>query len=149
MALYPDNVDYTTFPPRLSLNLDGRIYVGGVADLDRSFTPIAGPRAVAEHVARRLISPPGSYDDPDWGFDMNSWMNANLLPDDLDAFEAAVRNETLKVEGVEDAVITVDRGPEGGITCTIELSLTDATDYEMVFVLGADTIPRIYFPVVG
>ncbi|TXH56862.1 MAG: hypothetical protein E6Q97_05560, partial [Desulfurellales bacterium] len=86
MAVYPDNVDYTTFPPSLSLNLEGRIYVGGTADLDISFTPISGPRAVAEHVARRLISPPGSYDDPDWGFDINSWLNANLLPQDLDAF---------------------------------------------------------------
>lgn len=147
MAVYPDNVDYTTFPPSLSLNLEGRIYAGGAADLDISFTTISGPRAVAEHVARRLISPPGSYDDPDWGFDVNSWLNANLLPQDLDAFEAAVRNEVLDVEGVDDAEITTTLDATVGLVCVIELSLTEADSFELVFVLGADTIPRIYFPV--
>lgn len=147
MAVYPDNVDYTTFPPSLSLNLEGRIYAGGAADLDISFTTISGPRAVAEHVARRLISPPGSYDDPDWGFDVNSWLNANLLPQDLDAFEAAVRNEVLDVEGVDDAEITTTLDDTVGLVCVIELSLTEADSFELVFVLGTDTIPRIYFPV--
>ena len=147
MPVYPDNVDYTTFPPSLSLNLEGRIYVGGAADLDISFTTISGPRAVAEHVARRLISPPGSYDDPDWGFDVNSWLNANLLPQDLDAFEAAVRNEVLDVEGVDDAEITTTLDATAGLVCVIELTLTEADSFELVFVLGADTIPRIYFPV--
>jgi len=147
VAVYPDNVDYTTFPPSLSLNLEGRTYVGGAADLDISFTPISGPRAVAEHVARRLISPPGSYDDPDWGFDINSWLNANLLPQDLDAFEAAVRNEVLDVEGVDDAVITTTLDSVAGLVCVVEMTLSNEDEYELVFVLGADTIPRIYFPV--
>ena len=147
MPVYPDNVDYTTFPPSLSLNLEGRIYVGGAADLDISFTPISGPRAVAEHVARRLISPPGSYDDPDWGFDINSWLNANLLPQDLDAFEAAVRNEVLAVEGVDGAEITTTLDDVAGLVCVVEMTLSNEDEYELVFVLGADTIPRIYFPV--
>jgi hypothetical protein len=147
MPTYPDNVDYTTFPPSLSINLEGRVYVGGAADLDISFTPISGPRAVAEHVARRLISPPGSYDYPDWGFDINSWLNANLLPQDLDAFEAAVRNEVLDVEGVDDAEITTTLDDVAGLVCVVEMTLSDGDEYELVFVLGADTIPRIYFPV--
>jgi hypothetical protein len=147
MPIYPDNVDYTTFPPSLSLNLEGRVYAGGAADLDISFTPISGPRAVAEHVARRLISPPGSYDDPDWGFDINSWLNANLLPQDLDAFEAAVRNEVLAVEGVDSAEITTTLDDVAGLVCVVEMTLSDEDEYELVFVLGADTIPRIYFPV--
>ncbi len=147
MPVYPDNVDYTTFPPSLSLNLEGRVYAGGAADLDISFTEISGPRAVAEHVARRLISPPGSYDDPDWGFDINSWLNANLLPQDLDAFEAAVRNEVLAVEGVDSAEITTTLDDVAGLVCVVEMTLSDGDEYELVFVLGADTIPRIYFPV--
>ena len=147
MPVYPDNVDYTTFPPSLSLNLEGRVYAGGAADLDISFTPISGPRAVAEHVARRLISPPGSYDDPDWGFDINSWLNANLLPQDLDAFEAEVRNEVLAVEGVDSAEITTTLDDVAGLVCVVEMTLSNEDEYELVFVLGADTIPRIYFPV--
>ena len=147
MPVYPDNVDYTTFPPSLSLNLEGRVYAGGAADLDISFTPISGPRVIAEHVARRLISPPGSYDDPDWGFDINSWLNANLLPQDLDAFEAAVRNEVLAVEGVDSAEITTTLDDVAGLVCVVEMTLSDGDEYELIFVLGADTIPRIYFPV--
>ena len=147
MPVYPDNVDYTTFPPSLSLNLEGRVYAGGTADLDISFTPISGPRAVAEHVARRLISPPGSYDDPDWGFDINSWLNANLLPQDLDAFEAAVRNEVLAVEGVDSAEITTTLDDVAGLVCVVEMTLSNEDEDELVFVLGADTSPRIYCPV--
>jgi hypothetical protein len=53
----------------------------------------------------------------------------------------------LAVEGVDDAEITTTLDDVAGLVCVVELTLTEADTFEMVFVLGADTIPRIYFPV--
>lgn len=143
---YPNNVDFTTFPPSSSINLNGSVYVGGAADLDPSFTYISGTRAVLEHCARRLISPPGSYDDPDWGFDVNSWLNATLLPRDTDSLAAAVRNEVVDVEGAADADVNVSVDSTLGLVIEVDVQMSDADTYPFVFVLGPDTIPRIYFP---
>lgn len=144
--IYPSDVDYSTFPAAGSINFNGQVYVGGQADLDASFTPISGPRAVLEHVARRLISPPGSYDDPDYGFDINTWLNASLLSQELDALTSAVRNEAQAVEGVLSATVEASLDTVTGLVVLVQVQLADQASYNLVFVLGADTIPRVYFP---
>lgn len=150
MALYPNSVDFSTFTTYEPLIVDGRTYYGGPPDLDSSWTPIGGIRTVLEHVARRLISPPGSYDDPEYGFDLNSYMNANLLTQDLDALTAAIRDQAEAVEGVNQASIVAKIDPATrALLVKITVTLTDQVEgYQMVFVLGPDTIPRIYFPTV-
>lgn len=150
MAIYPDFVDFSTFTTYEPISVDGRTYFGGPADLDPSWTPIGGIRAVLEHVARRLITPPGMYDDPEYGFDLNSYLNANLLTQDLDALQAAIRNQAEAVEGVDQAVVVarVDATTRA-LLVNITVTLTDSLEgFTLVFVLGPDTIPRIYFPVV-
>ena len=149
MATYPDGVDFSTFATYQPLAVGNATLLGGSADLDASWTPITGVRAVLEHVARRLITPPGMYDDPEYGFDLNSWLNASLLPQELDSLEAAVRNEALACEGVDDCVVAATLDPRGALTLNLTVTLTDQVEgYQMVFVLSADTIPRIYFPTV-
>lgn len=149
MATYPDDVDFSTFATYQPLSVDGSTLFGGAADLDASWTPITGVRAVLEHIARRLITPPGMYDDPEYGFDLNSWLNASLLPQELDSLEAAVRNEALACEGVDDCVVEATLDPRGALTLNLTVTLTDQVEgYNMVFVLSAETIPRIYFPTV-
>lgn len=150
MALYPNGVDFSTFTTYEPLVVDGRTYYGGPPDLDPSWTPIGGIRTVLEHVARRLISPPGSYDDPEYGFDLNSYMNANLLTQDLDALTAAIRDQAEAVEGVNQASVVAKIDPATrALLVKITVTLTDQVEgYQMVFVLGPDTIPRIYFPTV-
>lgn len=152
MATYPDGVDFSTFAAvdvRNPLTSNGQVFYGGSADLDASWTPITGVRAVLEHIARRLITPPGMYDDPEYGFDLNSWLNASLLPQELDSLEAAARNEALACEGVDDCVVAATLDRSGALTLNLTVTLTDQVEgYQMVFVLSADTIPRIYFPTV-
>jgi hypothetical protein len=53
----------------------------------------------------------------------------------------------LAVEGVDGAEITTTLDDVAGLVCVVEMTLSDEDEYELVFVLGADTIPRIYFPV--
>lgn len=145
-GIYPDEADYSTFASNETFELGGRRYYGGAADMDLSWTLINGPRAVLEHIARRLISPPGSYDDPEYGFDLNSYLNANLLPQELDSLQAAVRDQALSVEGVDDCVVTASL-LNNQLVVEIDVTLTESSEgYNMVFVLGPDTIPRIYFP---
>ena len=149
MATHPDGVDFSTFATYQPLAVGNVTLLGGSADLDASWTPITGVRAVLEHVARRLITPPGMYDDPEYGFDLNSWLNASLLPQELDSLEAAVRNEALACEGVDECVVAATLDRSGALTLNLTVTLTDQVEgYQMVFVLSADTIPRIYFPTV-
>ena len=149
MATYPDGVDFSTFAAYQPLAIGNATLLGGSADLDASWTPITGVRAVLEHIARRLITPPGMYDDPEYGFDLNSWLNASLLPQELDSLEAAARNEALACEGVDDCVVAATLDRSGALTLNLTVTLTDQVEgYQMVFVLSADTIPRIYFPTV-
>lgn len=149
MATYPDGVDFSTFATYQAITVGGSTLLGGAADLDASWTPITGVRAVLEHIARRLITPPGMYDDPEYGFDLNAWLNASLLPQELDSLEAAVRNEALACEGVDDCVVAATLDPRGALTLNLTVTLTDQVEgYNMVFVLSAETIPRIYFPTV-
>lgn len=150
MAIYLDFVDFSTFTTYEPISVDGRTYYGGPADLDPSWTPIRGIRTVLEHIARRLITPPGMYDDETYGFDLNSYMNANLLTQDLDALQAAIRDQAEAVEGVDQAAVVARIDPTSkSLLVKITVTLTDQVeDFNLVFVLGPDTIPRIFFPVV-
>lgn len=133
---YPAKSDFSTYRGR-----------DGAADLDPNWTPIGGPRAVLEHVARRITTPPGSYDDDAWGFDLNSYFNASLLAGEFTALGAAIRNEAVQEEGVDDCDVETTLDAAGKLTVRVTLALTgeDAV-YALVFVLSADTIPLVYFP---
>lgn len=146
MTFYPDAVDFSTFPASDAITIGGRTYYGGAADMDTSFTTITGARAVLEHIARRLISAPGTYDDPAYGFDINTYLNANLLPQETSALEAAVANQAEQVEGVD--TVSVSSGLSSGkLVISIDVILIDSIEgFQMIFVLSTDTIPRIYFP---
>jgi len=146
MAFYPDAVDFSTFPNSEAIVVRGRTYYGGPADMDTSFTTITGARAVLEHIARRLITPPGQYDDPSYGFDINTYLNANLLPQETSALQAAVANQAIEVEGVDDVVVSVTLADKR-LVISIDVTLIDNVEgFNFIFVLSADTIPRIYFP---
>lgn len=147
MPTYPDSVDFTTWPPTQSFVFNGQRLYGGLPDLDSSWTPISGPRAVLEHVARRIISPPGSYDDIAYGFDLSTNLNANLLPQELDALKAAVRNEALADEAVDDCAVTATLDTIQGLIVRVLITLLNQVEpFFFVFVLSEGTIPRVYFP---
>jgi hypothetical protein len=136
MAIYPDFADYSTF-----------FTSDGAPDLDPSFTPIEGPRAVLEHVARRFITTPEQYDDENYGYDLTTYLNANVLGGEFAGLNARVRAEAIQVEGVEDAVVTATF-VSGTLSVRVIVTLADDTEYPLVFVLTATTLPRVFFPVV-
>lgn len=137
MARYPQNSDFSTYRSP-----------DGLPDLDPNWTTIGGARAVLEHVARRITTPPGSYDDSAWGFDLNSYFNASLLDGEFDALAAAIRNEAVQEEGVEDCAVDTKLDSSGKLSVIVTLSLVDQDKlFDLVFVLSSETILLVYFPV--
>lgn len=78
-------------------------------DLDPTFSPITGRRAVGEAIARRLETPRGGglFYNPAYGYDLRSAMNSAQSPSSLAAIAAAVENEAVQDERVSAATATV------------------------------------------
>ena len=120
----------------------------GQADLDPTFAEISGTRVVLELVARRLISTPGSHDEPDYGYDLTALRCASLTEADVFIIEGSVQSEARKVEGVANARCQVFLDDSFVLTIQLDIELDDAegTVYPMVFVLSGSTRPRIILP---
>lgn len=79
-----------------------------VTDLTMPSVMVKGNRIVAEAIARRLITPRGGLvDDPDYGFDLSEFVNADLTPGDIARIQAGVQAECLKDQRVSGASSTV------------------------------------------
>lgn len=129
---YPDNVDFSTFRAE-----------DGTPDLDPNWIPISGSRSVVERVARRWLTPKGEMDDEDYGYPILRYYNANMLPVEKAALKAGLRVEALKVEGVDDCKVSLTSQGDGNFQVIGDLTLSDQTDWQLVFVLSLDTIQRI------
>ena len=131
MAVFP-GADFSTFT-------DGT----GQTDLDLSFTPIYGGQVVAETVARLLLSPPNSYDDPSSGIDLRGLCNASLTPSGLDGVAEAIRSQAAAVEGCDDANVEVFQ-VNGTLFVSLNLALTDGNTWRMAFQLAPDNFSRVW-----
>jgi hypothetical protein len=67
-------------------------------------------RAIAEALARRLMTPRGTLlDDPTYGLDLRQYLNTGLvLPNGVADVSIAVRGECRKDDRVDDLTVTVD-----------------------------------------
>ena len=116
----------------------------GQLDLDLSFTPIYGAEVVAQNVARLLLSPPGSYDDPSAGIDLRSYLNATVTDAGISALAAAIQAQAESVEGVDAAEVTTF-GTSGGVLLSIiTLALTSGDTWRMAFQLSPDNEDRVW-----
>lgn len=118
----------------------------GLPDMDLSWLPISGGRVLLEAVARRLITAPGMMDDPTYGIDLRTYLNATLLSGDEGVLQAAIRAEALKVDGVDDAQVDVTLDGAGGFTADVGITLSDDDSYEFAFVLDAAGAAKIFMP---
>lgn len=80
----------------------------GVDDLDPMFSTVSGAEAVAQALARRLITPRGALlDDPGYGYDLRGRLNAAVTSAGRLAIQSAVAAELRKDERVDDVQVTV------------------------------------------
>jgi hypothetical protein len=131
MAIFP-GADFSSFTTP-----------GGQMDLDLSFTPIYGGQVVAETVARLLLSPPGSWDDPSAGIDVRALLCASLTPGGLNNVAQQVRAQAVQVEGCDDADVQVYL-VDGTLFCLIGLLLTDSEVWDMAIQLAPDNLSRVW-----
>lgn len=112
-------------------------------DLDPTFTPISGRRAIAEAVARGLVMPHGQLlaigDRPDCGYDLRSQLSARMTPDKEQRIKTAVEAEALRDERV--LAVTVSATYDAAArTLRVQLFLeTSIGPFAMVLAVGEVT----------
>jgi hypothetical protein len=112
---------------------------GAGADLDPTFALVTGQRAVAEAVARRLLSRRASLiNDLDYGLDVRVVLGEALGPAARFAFERAIAAEAMKDERVLDASCSVAVDASGGVDVDLVLT-TDEGEFRLVLDVGQVT----------
>lgn len=136
--------DYSTFLTDANGNVTR-------ASMDLSFTPVGGDgttddaqaQVCRETVLRKLMCPPGSMDDPEWGIDLRTYLNANLRSDDLGSIAAVVRGEILKEEYVDECDVLCLLSADGSMIVDITLQLADLGVYTFAFSLSPEGIQTV------
>lgn len=104
--------------------LDASTFLDG--DLDPTFAPITGRRAIAERVARRWLTFPGTVAHaPDDGVMILAWLSRGATDGDLRQLAADLEAEALKDEGVHNADVSVTLNAQT-MVMTISAQLEDA-----------------------
>lgn len=134
---YPANSDFSTF-------LDPNN-----PDLDPNWTPIGGARAVAEHVMRRWVTQPGEMHDDNYGVGIFNYVNASMLPVEVAALKATLKDQARQVEGLEDISIQLMRDDAGNVRILGNMTLKNGTSWRYVFGLTSDNIQLITLLGVG
>lgn len=96
-----------------------------VTDIASDGRTVTGNRVVAEAVARRLLTPRGRLiGDPNYGFDLTQFVNADMSPRDIAGMNAGIVSECLKDERVEASKASTVLDSLGVLTVTIDLTLS-------------------------
>ena len=91
-------------------------------DLDPYFTLVSGATVVAQSLARRLQTPPGGLvDDPDYGYDLRSWVNRGMTTRESFELTQRVEAECMKDERVSSVVVSLATTTT---TITVDLAVT-------------------------
>lgn len=98
--------------------------VSCVTDLAADGRVVTGFTLVGEAIARRLITPRGRLiGDPNYGFDLTQYVNADMSPRDIAGLRAGVVAECMKDERVNRATVNAELDSVGILTLTILLDL--------------------------
>ena len=94
--------DLSVFVREVSLSLaDGSTYSATTFDASHDMAEVDGRLCLAESLARRLVTFPGTLiDDPDYGIDIRQYLNDDVNDRDLALISSAVVTELKKDERV-------------------------------------------------
>lgn len=96
-----------------------------VDDLTMPAVMVGGNRVVGEAIARRLTTPRGqNVGDPDYGFDLTVYLNADISTADISLIQSGIDAECVKDERVLSATSTVTLV---GTVLIVSIMLTLAT----------------------
>lgn len=137
LALYRSN----TITPTLAVTDEYGSDVSTFPDLDPTFKPLTGQRAVAEAVARRWITPLGSlaYDET-YGEDIRALLNAQIDSPRIQAIRAALVAQATADERVLGATVDLSvSGAPSGLVVTLRGQIATA-DGPFSLVLTVDAL---------
>jgi hypothetical protein len=85
-------------------------------DLDETLSPARGFRVLAEAICRRLVTPRGQMlFEPNYGFDVRSFLNAPIRMPELAAIKAGVEDQCEADERAVSAECSPEFNPQTGI----------------------------------
>jgi hypothetical protein len=116
-----------------------------VSDLTPNMAEVSGNTVLAQAIARRLITPRGRLiDDPNYGYDLSAFLNADLGPGDVGKITANVYAECLKDERVLDAQVSVSLALNV-LTVTVTLSTANGP-FTLVLSISSVTTSLLTVP---
>jgi hypothetical protein len=112
-------------------------------DLDPAFTPVTGTLALAQAIARRLITPRGGlFYDLEYGLDLRAYLNAGIAQSDGFAYRlgAQIESECLKDERVLSVNADVTFDPQTESLTVLLSGVAGAGPFRLVLSIDAVTV---------
>jgi hypothetical protein len=82
--------------------------IDGIFDTGTMLTLASGLKNLGNALCRRLITPRGAlFYDPEYGYDVRSFLNKGFTPDQLAAVQDQIAAEVEKDDRIQDATVTV------------------------------------------
>ena len=112
-------------------------------DLDANGREVSGEELVGEAIYRRLTTARGTLiDDPDYGLDVRSFVQAGLTPGKLAEIGGLIRVELAKDETIAESSVNVRQTSTNALEAKVEV-LTGEGPFELVFDITTETVRRI------
>lgn len=106
------------FPSQVNYGLD----LSCVTDLDPGMVEVTGRTCLVQALARRLITARGTLiDDPNYGFDLNQFLNDDLDAADVARIGSGIDAEFLKDERVLSSTTTAVLNVGGALVVTAQI----------------------------
>ena len=121
------------------LGTDGAWFDG---DLDARLGLVDGLTLLGQDLAARLQTPrEGLWYDPDYGYDLRQWVNADYEPSDVFVIQSEVERECLKDERVEGCRATIEADDiKHTLSVTLNVTVADGPTYDLVLAVSDVTV---------
>ena len=110
-------------------------------DLETTLVTVSDTDVVIQALYRRYITPRGRLiGDPDYGFEIASYLNSDVSPPDVAWIESQIKHEGEKDERVSIVNPTVTLTAQGLMTVRIDVVLLDNTTFRLVLAVSDVTV---------
>lgn len=113
-----------------------------IYDLDPTFFVVSGFTALGQAIARRLLTPRGQLiDDPNYGYDLSQFIDADVGPYDLPRIQTFAQQEVLKDERILSATVTMTLN-SGNLLIQVNL-VSNAGPFQLTLNVSNVTAPLL------
>ena len=115
-------------------------------DLDPYFALVSGPEAVAQALARRLLTPSGGLlTDPSYGYDLRALVLTDLSEEERLSAENEISAQAIQDERISDAVVQISLNSSTGVlTVSVQPLLVTGEIFTLVFTLTPENTELVF-----